>query len=226
MVPPFALAALIALSSLSLGANLITNGGFETPVLGPGGNMQFLSGSSGLTGWTIGGSDVYLLDGSFQSFGVTFNAHGGNQALDITGVGNSGANTISQTVSTVIGTTYAFSFWLGNAQGVPSTVYGLPSSVSLSLTGLGPMVFTNAAITVNAVNWAAESLIFTASSSNTTLTFTNTTPVADGYAGLDDITLNVAAVPDAGSSLLLLCLAVLGLLAVSRVARLSRYGLS
>jgi hypothetical protein len=188
--------------------------------------MQFLSGSSGLTGWTIGGTDVYLLNSSFQSFGVTFNAHGGNQALDITGVGNSGANTISQTVSTVIGTTYALSFWLGNAQGVPSPVYGLPSSVSLSVTGLGNMVFTNAAINVNGVNWALQSLLFTASSSNTTFTFTNITPVADTYAGLDDITLDVAAVPDAGSSFLLLGLALLGFLAVGRVARLSSYGLS
>jgi hypothetical protein len=213
------LAVLIALSSVSFGANLITNGGFETPVVGSGGNMQFLSGSSGLTGWTIGGTDVYLLDTGFTFNGVTFNSHSGNQALDITGVGNSGANTISQTIATVIGTSYTLSFWLGNAHGtIPA--YSLASSVSLSVTGLGNMAFTNAAITLNAVNWALQTLTFTASSSSTTLTFTNTTPTADGYAGLDDITLD--AVPDAGSSLLLLGLVVLGLFGAARVPRLSR----
>jgi len=52
--------------------------------------------------------------------------------------------------------------------------------------------------------------------------FTNTSLAADGHAGLDDIVLEAAqpSVPDAGSSLLLLGLSGLGLLAVARVSPL------
>jgi hypothetical protein len=116
---------------------------------------------------------------------------------------------------------YTLSFWLGNAQG-SGGAYPLASSVGLAVTGLAPLVFTNALVTLDGVNWAFETVTFTASSASTTIMFTNAT-VGDNYAGLDDIVLDGPAptVPDAGSTLLLLSLALPGLVAVPRLRRLS-----
>ncbi|MGZ5552794.1 MAG: VPDSG-CTERM sorting domain-containing protein [Chthoniobacterales bacterium] len=204
-------AVLFSVGSLSA-QNLLTNPGFETPVLSPGGSAALAAGNTTLTGWTIGGHDVYLLQNTYHENpdNLTFNAHGGNNALDITGNGNTGADTISQTISTTVGARYLLSFWLGNAQGTTTAhLYDLPSSVSVSLTGQSSIAFTNAAITSGGINWVLETLAFTATSLSTTLTFTNITPAADNYAGLDDVILT--AVPEAGTTASLLALSLTGL---------------
>jgi hypothetical protein len=74
--------------SLSLQANSIVNGSFETPVVRVGGFQNFLSGSNGITGWTVVGREASVVSGSYASECCKFPAQDGNQWLDLTGDGS------------------------------------------------------------------------------------------------------------------------------------------
>ena len=77
--------------------NLVTNPGFET---------------GDFTGWTLGGNCSLFCNVT------TTMPHSGNFSAQLGPVGSDG--TLSQTISTVAGDTYTFSFWLANDAGTPS----------------------------------------------------------------------------------------------------------
>jgi hypothetical protein len=190
------LAAVSCLASPALAQ--LADGGFETPVAGSGTFIQVNSGGS-VGAWTVGGHDVLVINTSYKELGnsIVFNAQSGNQSLDITGHGNTGFNTVSQTFATTPGQAYSLSFYLGNMQdSAGSGLYSLASSVNVGATGNLTQLFTNAAVTLNAVNWALQTYGFTATGASTTLTFTNAT-VGDNFAGIDGVAL--AAVPEPAS---------------------------
>jgi hypothetical protein len=55
--------------ALDVRANLLTNGGFETPVAPPNSSILLSAGSSALTGWAITSGDVDVVDnGLWQAF--------------------------------------------------------------------------------------------------------------------------------------------------------------
>ena len=76
---------------------LVANGGFET---------------GDFSGWTLGGNC-----GSFCNVTSTM-PHSGAFSAQLGPVGSDG--TLSQTLDTVAGATYTFSFWLANDAGVPN----------------------------------------------------------------------------------------------------------
>lgn len=186
--------ALLATAGSAPAANLIVNGGFETPDLSDGAFIQYFGGQS-FAGWTATGADIGIIDTNYVESGIRFNAGAGNQALDITGAGNtSPANGLFQSIATEAGRTYRLSFLLGNADGSANPVYLAPSLIGVSIDGGAETVFSNAAVTLQGVNWAMQTMTFTATGASTVVSFRNATPVGDNYAGIDDV--SVAAVPE------------------------------
>ena len=97
------MAIALVMFSLCVGAvsaELVTNGGFESPVVGY--PWSTILAGNGLTGWTINYGSIDLTHDGWQS-------HSGDQSIDL--AGNTPA-TISQTINTEEGKTYDLTFWL------------------------------------------------------------------------------------------------------------------
>src|SRR5450755_994983 len=107
---------LMGVGSLSLQANLLTNGSFESPVVPTGSFTDFASGSTGITGWTVVGAagGVAVINGTFAQECCTFPAADGTQWVDVTGLNTNSAEGVQQTVATTLGTQYTLSFEIGN----------------------------------------------------------------------------------------------------------------
>src|SRR5262245_4914753 len=89
-------------------ADLVVNGGFETGNF----NGWTVSGNTGFTGVANGNS----LPGDVNHFG----AHSGTYAAFLGPVGSDGQLSQTQTLATVAGQTYTFSFWLASTGGQPN----------------------------------------------------------------------------------------------------------
>lgn len=86
----------------TVSANLVSNGGFEDPVVGYPFVGYSLAGK-GMTGWTINSGSIDIIHGGWTS-------HSGDQSIDLAGI-NKGK--ISQTIATADLTgTYDLQFWL------------------------------------------------------------------------------------------------------------------
>lgn len=204
------LAGAVFASSLAYG-NLISNAGFEAPVVTPGAFAQYGTGSVGITDWLVtgacGANCVLQIDDSYAEGSLVFNPNSGQQHLDLTGAVNTVVGGVSQTVALTVGTPYTLSFYLGNADNTVST-YLLFSSLEVFINGATQGVFTSTATTVNAISWELFSFNFTPTVASNTILFQNRT-TGDNFTGLDDVSL-VAAVPEPGS-FALLGLGLLGL---------------
>ncbi len=189
------LAAAVLAVPASAATNLIGNGGFEAPGAPNGGYLQGFGGNTDGF-WTVTGNDVLVLHTNYSENGITFNAFEGNNALDITGAGNTGpADGLYQDVNTVAGRTYQLNFALGNGSDAPQGAnYLSPSSIGVAINNGAVQNFSNAAITANGINWAMQTFRFTATGATTRVAFTNNTPGSDNYAGLDAVSL--LAVPE------------------------------
>ena len=197
---PAAFAAAVLLAAPAL-AQPVVRSGFDTR---PGERVRQLAAGQTIDGWTVTGPgrrSVTLVSGDLFEPAVMFNAGEGAGALDLTGSGNQGARAgIFRDVATVAGFTYDLFFLLGNATGSVggadgnSFAYRGASSVALSIGGVGAGVFTNAAVSPNAVDWRGFSHRFVAAGATTRIAFNNATPASDNYLGLDAVA--VAAVPE------------------------------
>jgi hypothetical protein len=199
----FARAAVLAIAvccatdcRTTLAANLVTNGGFET---------------GDLTGWTASPNSGLPFVGASGTIGDLFNlvpyqgqyfgALGYNDG--ITGYG-----TVSQTVPTIPGDNYTFSFAYfvepsnGNGPTELTATFGSQTAISL----INDNSFTSDPIT-NDVNWATYSHVFTATSASTTISFYG---INDPYYnGIDSVSVTFFS-PEP-SSVALLSLAGVGL---------------
>jgi hypothetical protein len=188
-LPPVVGALAIALMCTTAHANLIANGSFETPSVPTGGFINFGTGSTSITGWTVVGPQASIVSGSYTSLGLRFPAEDGNQWLDLTGDLSNRSEGVRQAVATTAGTSYDLSFWVGN-QVDPSGFYGATSTVNLSINGGPNLAFTNSGGSgTTSQNWREFTTSFIASSASTTLQFLNGDPLTDNTNGLDNIVL-------------------------------------
>ena len=205
-------------------ANLITNGSFETPDLAPAVAQGYATGSTAITGWTVLGSPdntaaISILTNSYgedvggspdPSGPVRFAAEDGVQSLDLTGPFNQGPlSGIDQVVATTVGQAYALTFYVGNQDdALPN--YGAASSVLLTVTGHPSKAFTTDMNTTDNVTWQEFTYDFVATSTSTTIAFTNNT-VDDNYAGLDNVDLELGKPVPEPSTWMMMCLGFAGL---------------
>jgi Carbohydrate binding domain len=159
-----------------IAGNIVTNCGFET---------------GDFTGWTaVDGSGNTFVAGAFDT-----GPNSGNSFAALGAVGTDG--TVSQTLTTIPGQTYDFSFWLASDGGLPNDFtaqWDGADLVSLAATPATPYVL--------------YSFIETASSTSTAINFIERND--PGFWGLDDV--SVVATPEP-SNLVESCLLV-GLMVV------------
>ena len=158
-------------------------------------NPGFETGNT--TGWTAVGSVLVL--GTVQVA-----PHSGNFQARL---GNSGgaAGSLTQFLATTPGSSYTIDFWLANPLGTDNFVVSWSGAPILSLTNPGVFGYTEYTFTE------------TASTASTSLSFVS--PGGGSIFFLDDVSVNPASVPDAGSTLPLLGFASLGLVALRRKLR-------
>jgi choice-of-anchor C domain-containing protein len=171
-----AFAAFAALAPMAH-AELINNGGFESPVNAFSGGFQTYS--SGLAGWTIDYGSVDLINNYWMPASGSF-------SLDLNG--NSAAS-ISQSFATQVGQTYVVSFSMaGNPDG------GGTKTIDVNVNGPHSYSFGVGGSSGN-MGWVNHSFSFVASSAISTLSFIGD-PLTGPYgAALDNISV-VEAVPE------------------------------
>lgn len=196
------LAILIALAPVETRANLITNGSFETtsPSVPPGSFINFLTGSTGITGWTVvgaGGTEVSVVSTTFSQGCCTFPAQDGSNWLDLTGDGtNNDTEGVEQTITTTVGHEYSLSFFVGNVFD-PTGGFGTTSTANVSENGASLGAFENSCTSCTTqLTWEQFTTTFAATSTSTTLQFLNGDPSSDNSNGLDNVALvDLGAVP-------------------------------
>jgi len=161
-------------------ANLINNGGFESPPITADSWQNFAG--TGLPDWTIVTNNVDIVSNHWS--GQT--AYEGKQWLDLVGYGSTGA--ISQTFQIVAGQTNTLSFAYANNPG------NAPSSATVSITDnlgnylLSPQTITHSSSTNSNLDWSTFSATFTVVTSGTaTLLFNETAGGGNAGIYLDNI---------------------------------------
>ena len=191
-------------------ANMITNGDFETPIVPVGGFLNYVTGSTLITGWTVIGRQVSIVSGSYFSNGAHFPAESGVQWLDLTGdLSNQMGEGVTQTVATTPGQVYQLSYWLGN---VTAPGYGTTSTASITINGTVTFTDTNSTVSPTLLVWQQFTHTFTAAGTSTTIGFLNEDPSSDNSNGIDNVVLTpvMSSIPEP-TSLLLFATSGLGL---------------
>ncbi len=168
--------------------NLIKNGSFEKPVVGPGSYALFSTGQT-FKHWTVIGAsgDVGIVSGTFTQNGFSFPAEKGGQWLDLTGVSNTPAIGVQETITTVAGAAYKLTFWVGNVYD-PGGIFGTTSTVNVLVNGSTVASDTNSQQGTTQV-WQKFTVHFTAVSATTQVGFLNGDPSNDTNNGLDAVSL-------------------------------------
>jgi choice-of-anchor C domain-containing protein len=175
--------------SATLAANLIQNGGFESPAVAPCGTAYDCSdeGFGDLTpadnpvyglNWTIGGAGIDLVNNHWQ-------AEDGSQSVDLAGTG---PGWVSQTVTTVVGETYTLSWWMA---GNPDNGAAIKTmDVYWNGTLVDEPTFNTAGYTDASMGWVEEQLNVTATSTSTNVEFADASSGATAFgATLDNVSL-------------------------------------
>jgi hypothetical protein len=194
-------AFVISFSSHPLRADLIMNGSFETPTVPVGGFLNFFSGSTSITGWTVVGPEVSIVSKNYAAGCCTFPAEDRHQWLDLTGDISNQVEGVKQTVATTPGTQYTLSYWVGNVfDHNPRNPFGTQSSVKVFVNGTLIDTATNTTDSTT-LSWENFTDSFTATGP-TTIEFLNNDPITDNSNGLDNVTLNptgTSSVPEPGT---------------------------
>jgi hypothetical protein len=182
------LAAMIGFAHSAGAANLVKDGGFETPATPPGSYTLYDLGDK-IGPWTVVGANgnVNTISTTFTQNGYTFGAKRGEASMDLTGTSNT-ATGVAQQVKTAAGVKYTLTFWVGNVYD-PNGIFGVSSTVN---------VYSGSTLLISAKNtkgkgktsqiWQKFSTTFVASGP-TMLSFVNGDPSDDTLCGLDQITL-------------------------------------
>jgi len=191
-------------------ANLISNGGFESPVTGPGGlNSGYTAYGVGSTiggAWTVVGSpfnNVAVTPSTEFSTSVGpaiyFLSQEGSQSLDLTGEWDNGAVTgVEQSFATLAGHQYSLSFYVGAVTTTDWAPHQGLAVVDVQLNGGAFQTAINSDPSGDATTWKAFNYIFIATGPSTTLTFLNGSSSGVGENGLDNV--SVLEVPEPGTA--------------------------
>ncbi len=176
----------LALLTLAIGAqasNIVSDPGFETPSINSGATAYTSTLGDGFWNVTQGGIQIYN-----TAVGEGAVPHTGNQFayLDF----QTSLNTLSQTLTTVIGQSYVVSYWV--ADNDPNSLVVNFGDQNL-FTGFAPTGdVTSASDYVNGM------FTVTADSTSTNLTFTGQWLGGDGDFGtiLDDVSVTAVSAPE------------------------------
>lgn len=206
-------ASLLHGSAAAADANLLSNGGFETPGIPAATFLSFGPGHepAGFA-WSVTAATVDVISKNF--FPWTSPTADGVQNLDLVGGGTDGA--IAQSFVTTPGQPYLLTFQYANNPGA-----GVPRPVSASVTitdgalTLLDQSFSHGTSTGSDFHWTPYIASFTATGSSATLAFDETVGGAAGGIFLDAV--SVTALPEP-STQDLLAFSVISLCAFYRFA--------
>ncbi len=185
--------------------NLVSNGSFETPVLGSTTSFASYGLGSTLGAWTVSGGSVDLIRTYWQ-------AADGSQSIDLNG-GSQG--TLSQTIGTILDRHYTLSFSLA---GNPDNAQNKVLRVWWGTQDLGLVTFIQGSNTRTSMGWQTITFAgLVAAGPSTALRFQGVSAGAWG-AALDNIVLTANVVPEPSTAMLL----ATGLAGVAIVARRRR----
>jgi hypothetical protein len=183
---------LLALCAIGLAArassgNLVTNGSFEAPQIAAGTTATYAAGSTAIMGWTVVGIDSSLIDGGFTQSGITFQPQHGEQWIDLAAhSSNSKTSGVTQSIATTVGQRYAINFFVGSAT---DNFFFYPATVDLSISGGPRTSHTNPTAPNNMLNWRLFTVNFTATNSNTNITFFNGGDSNNFLSALDNVSV-------------------------------------
>jgi hypothetical protein len=174
--------------------NLISNGGFETPVLPADTFLNLTPASGPFGGWSISSGDVDIVRLPLSTQGIGFNAFEGDQVLDLHGLV---PGAIFQEFATTVGALYRLDIRLAdnpNASGVAAAsieVKSVPAGASLIAGSAAHSTSTS----TNA-NYTSFGGMFTAQSDITRLSITSTSSNTGASGGLFLDAVSVEFVPE------------------------------
>jgi len=189
-------AIVLAAGVPSVHANIIVNGSFETGTLPTPPGTTFVSGSTAVDGWVVGGHGIDYI-------GTYWQASQGGRSIDLDSGTVLGAGpydgSIAQTFATVSGQQYQVIFDMaGNPDGGPAL-----KSLEISAAGQSAnLSFLNSGQTLSNMGYEAREFLFTANSTFTTLMFKSLS--GTGYGPVIDNVI-VLAVPEPASLALAAC---------------------
>ena len=188
----------------------ITNGSFESGS-GDAGFGSFSTpggGSTNITGWTVTGGSVDWINGYWQGAD-------GTHSVDLNGLAVGG---IEQTIATTLGQTYRLSFSMSGNPDIGSGTRTMQVSAGGASAPFS-YTFTTPTNDHSNMNWANDSLVFTATGPSTLISFqsTSTGNCCWGPA-LDNVSISAVGVPEPSTW----AMTILGLGVVGAAARRRR----
>ncbi|MEM9731884.1 MAG: choice-of-anchor C family protein [Pseudomonadota bacterium] len=178
----------IETSFITFPVDLIANGSFENGPAGPtDSGVQVNAGDGTIPNWTVDA-------GSVDHIRTTWSAEDGTGSIDLNG---NSAGTLSQTITTIPGSTYELTFYMArNPAGDPT------ENLNVTIDGTTtPFSFSNGSTTTTNMGWEERSLFFTATGSSTTVTFSSPQAGSSGPA-IDDVSVQetIGAFPQTGAA--------------------------
>jgi choice-of-anchor C domain-containing protein len=172
----------------AMAALMVTNGSFEDPVVPVGTFLALPAGSLSLTGWTITGGGVDLVQTTWNSF----SAQDGLNSVDLNRLS---PGSISQSISFPSAGTYQLSFYMAGNPTVPGT-----KNMDVAL---GSLVTDSLSYADPGMNWTLHQYSFAVpGAGNQTLTFTSTAPPGKEGPAVDNVSIQEVVVPLPGAALL------------------------
>jgi len=226
---PFAGAVIttLLLANSAYAANLINDGGFELPVVGPGGfetgNQVFTVGQTIDSAWTVIGSSAGNVavtpSGETDIGGITYLAEEGSQFIDLTGRLDRGAAIgVQQSFSTISGQQYTLSFYLGDLNNPAYSPHNGTASALVQLNGVLFQTATNSESTGVTPGWEQFSYDFVAMGPTTSLSFISNSVNGVALNGLDNVVVDSVSPEPATYGFLTLGLGILALLSKRRLS--------
>jgi choice-of-anchor C domain-containing protein len=171
-------------------ADLIVNGGFETPVLTPGQSQTLSAGDSSMAPWVLTAGSVDVVQNGYWP------ANQGNNSIDLNGVS---PGTIQQTFATNPGVTYALTFAYACNADVVDVDHSLFTGIGhVTVSGASTLLDTTVSHSGSSranMSYQIYSGNFVANSSSTTLQFQDASNAGTHGLVLDSVSVNSVPEP-------------------------------